>query len=101
MAVRALQQFNNETSPLEKSVSKYESYISGSLEVLDLDFNRIFVPVEDLNESDVDDQGNLILERFLNEELLAQEGIPLSYEEIIGIFSGRSVATCQESLKAG
>lgn len=102
MAIRAVKELNNEQSPREeKQASSYNTYGSGSLDVLDLNFDEIFVSVEDLDDSDVDDQGNLILERFVDDELLAQEGIPLTCDEIVNIFRSRADKNHRENLKAG
>ncbi len=73
----------------------------GTLEVLDLDFDKLFISVEDFNESDIDPQGNLILEHFVNDQMLAEEGIPLTCEDMRNIFSTASNLTNQENLKAG
>lgn len=73
----------------------------GSLEVLDLDFDKLFVSVEDFNEADIDPQGNLILEHFVNDQMLADEGIPLTCEDMRNIFSTASNLSNQENLKAG
>jgi len=73
----------------------------GALEVLDLDFDKLFISVDDFNEADVDPQGNLILEHFVNDQMLAKEGIPLTCEDMRNIFSTASTLSNQENLKAG
>ena len=73
----------------------------GALEVLDLDFDKLFISVDDFNEADVDPQGNLILEHFVNDQMLAEEGIPLTCEDMRNIFSTASTLSNQENLKAG
>ena len=73
----------------------------GTLNVLDLDFDKLFVSVEDFKEADIDAQGNLILEHFVNDQLLAREGIPLTCDDMRNIFNTTSIARNQENLKAG
>ena len=73
----------------------------GNMEVLDLDFDKIFISVSDFNEADIDPQGNLILEHFVNDQMLAEEGIPLTCDDMKTLFNTRSIQTNQENLKAG
>ncbi|MEE2923701.1 MAG: hypothetical protein VX619_02870 [bacterium] len=72
-----------------------------SLDVLDLDFDELFISVSDFNEADIDVQGNLILEHFVDDQMLAEEGIPLTCEDMRNIFNTRSILNNQENLKAG
>ena len=102
MAIRAVKELKNERAPLlEKQTTDYDTHVSNSLDVLDLNFDEIFVSVEDLDDSDIDDQGNLILERFVDDELLKKEGIPLTCDEIVNIFRSRANKNHRENLKVG
>lgn len=102
MAIRAVKELKNERAPLlEKQTTDHEMHFSNSLDVLDLNFDEIFVSVEDLDDSDIDDQGNLILERFVDDELLKKEGIPLTCDEIVNIFRSRANKNHRENLKVG
>ena len=83
-----------------KSLEQYNQSCE-SLEVLDLDFDELFISVTDFNEADIDVQGNLILEHFVDDQMLAKEGIPLTCEDMRNIFNTRSILNNQENLKAG
>ena len=83
-----------------KSSEQY-NHSCESLDVLDLDFDELFVSVTDFNEADIDIQGNLILEQFVDDKMLAEEGIPLTCEDMRNIFNTTSILNNQENLKAG
>jgi len=52
------------------------------LKLLDLDFEDIFLPVEEGKPTDLDDSGNIKWENFVTENILKKEGIPLTTEEV-------------------
>ena len=56
------------------------------LSILDMDFDEMFLPVDDLEKSDIDQEGNLDIAKFVTDELLAEEGIPLTCEEVENLF---------------
>ena len=81
--------------------SEQINYSQGKLEVLDLDFDKIFISVNDFKEADIDSQGNLILEHFVNDQMLAEEGIPLTCDDMRTIFNTRCIQANRQNLKAG
>ena len=81
--------------------SEHYNHLCESLDVLDLDFDELFISVTDFNEADIDVQGNLILEHFIDDQMLAEEGIPLTCEDMRSIFNTSSILNNQENLKAG
>jgi hypothetical protein len=57
-----------------------------SLNLLDEDFEKLFLPVDSPDISDVDGSLQLNLMNFITDEMLSLEGIPLSREELGAIF---------------
>ncbi|MCO4782169.1 MAG: hypothetical protein KC646_07550 [Candidatus Cloacimonetes bacterium] len=57
------------------------------LELLDLDFDRIFKKADAKNKSDLDAQGNLCFSSKITDEVLRDHGIPLTKNEILEIFN--------------
>ena len=57
-----------------------------SLNLLDEDFEKLFLPVDSPDVSDVDGSGQLNLMNFITDEMLNLEGIPLSRDELKAIF---------------
>ena len=57
------------------------------LELLDLDFDRIFKKVDSKKLSDLDARGNLCFSSRITDEVLKEHGIPLTKNEILEIFN--------------
>lgn len=57
------------------------------LELLDLDFDRIFKKVDTKSPSDLDLNGNLCFSSRITDEVLRDHGIPLTKNEILEIFN--------------
>ena len=101
MAGAILRQRNREIPSTENTKLEHMMQTCENLDVLDLDFDKLFFTVPDFNESDIDSQGNLILEHFVNDQLLAKAGIPLTCDDMRNIFNTTAIARNQEDLKAG